>query len=272
MPASKLISSIQNPEVRQLEHWNRKSRDRRKSGLFILEGMRELGLALQGGYSPEKLYFCEEILPESELEQSESLRGLPRVRLSPEVYRHLAFRGKTEGILALMRSKDHRLEDLQLHRPNPIILIAESPEKPGNIGALLRTADAAGLDAVIIADIRGDLYNPNVIRSSVGCLFTVPVAVASSQDIIQWLKAREIQLIVTSLEGAERYDLANYEQATAIAVGTEATGLTPVWLEAAEAAVKIPMSGHIDSMNVSVAAAITVFEACRQRGFGQKRA
>ena len=270
MPASKYISSIQNPEVRQLEHWNRKSRDRRKSGLFVLEGLRELGLALRGGYTPEKIYFCEEILPESELEQSEALKGIERVRLSPDVYRHLAFRGKTEGVIALMKSRDHSLEQLKLQRKNPLILIAESPEKPGNIGALLRTADAAGLDAVIIADIKGDLYNPNVIRSSVGCLFTVPVAVASTAEVIEWLQTREVQLIVTSLEGALRYDLADYGAATAIAVGTEATGLTQPWLAAADAAVKIPMSGHIDSMNVSVAAAVTVFEACRQRGFGNK--
>lgn len=272
MSSSKYISSIQNPEVRQLEHWNRKSRERRKSGRFVLEGLRELRLALKGGYMPEKIYFCEEILPESQLEEIKYLEGVTRVRLSPEVYRHLAFRGKTEGVIALMQARDHSLQRLQLHRENPLILIAESPEKPGNIGALLRTADAAGLDAVIIADIKGDLYNPNVIRSSVGCLFTVPLAVASSAEVIQWLHDQGIRLIVTSLEGAVRYDLADYGDATAIAVGTEATGLTPVWLEAADAAVKIPMSGHIDSMNVSVAAAVTVFEACRQRGFEDKGA
>lgn len=267
MPASKYISSIQNPEVRQLEHWNRKSRDRRKSGRFVLEGLRELRLALQGGYVPEKIYFCEAILPASELDGIKALDGIPRIQLSKEVYRHLAFRGKTEGVLAQVPVKKHGLDRLGSLRKDPLILIAESPEKPGNIGALLRTADAAGLDAVIIADIRGDLYNPNIIRSSVGCLFTVPVATAPTTEILRWLREKEIQLFAASLEGAVRYDLVEYKGPTAIAVGTEATGLTPPWVSAADAAIKIPMSGRIDSMNVSVAAAVMVFEACRQRGF-----
>lgn len=268
MPANKHISSTQNPEVRQLQHWSQKARDRRKSGLFVLEGLRELRLSLEGGYRAETLYFCPEILPEDTLARLPGTQGISRVSLSPEVYGHLAYRGKTEGVIALMHARRHHLEDLELKRANPLILVAEAPEKPGNIGALLRTADAAGLDAVIIADPNGDLYNPNVIRSSVGCLFTVPVAVASSADAIAWLGAKGIRIFAASLEGAVRYDTPNYLAGSAIAVGTEATGLTPAWTRAAEAAIKIPMRGAIDSMNVSVAAAILLFEACRQRGFG----
>ncbi len=267
MGQHKHISSTQNPEVRQLEHWSRKSRDRRKAGRFVLEGLRELRLALEGGYQPEKLYFCPEILPETRLAELPGLEGCPLVSLSPEVYRHLAYRGKTEGVIGLMHAKPHRLEDLSWDTDAPLVLVAESPEKPGNIGALLRTADAAGLDAVLIADPKGDLYNPNVIRSSIGCLFTVPVATGSSRDILEFLRERNIQVLAAALGDSQRYDLVDYTRPTAIVVGTESTGLTPVWMEEADARIAIPMQGLIDSMNVSVAASILIFEGKRQRGF-----
>lgn len=267
MAGEKYISSTQNAEIRQLQHWNQKSRDRRKSGRFVLEGLRELQLALEGGYQAERLYYCPEILREDRLLEVDGAAEIPRTQLSPDVYRHLAYRGKTEGVLAVMHLKEHRLQDLVFRRKNPLILVAEAPEKPGNIGALLRTADAAALDAVIIADPRGDLYNPNVIRSSVGCLFTVPVATAPSADVIAFLQEQGIQVLAACLGGATRYDQADYRGPTAIAVGTEATGLTKSWRTHASAAVEIPMSGAIDSMNVSVSAAILVFEGLRQRGF-----
>lgn len=263
----KYISSIHNPEVRQLEHWNRKSRNRRRDGLFVLEGLRELRLALSGGYKPEKLYYCSEILDEAVLNDIPGLENSPRVDLSPEVYNHLAYRGKTEGVIALMHHRDHGLQSLKWKRQNPLILVAEAPEKPGNIGALLRTADAAGLDAVLIADLKGDLYNPNIIRSSVGCLFTVPVATANSSEILAFLRESDFQVYGAALGDAVRYDTVDYTGATAIVVGTEATGLTAIWKEGADQLVEIPMRGTIDSMNVSVAAAILVFEGLRQRGY-----
>jgi TrmH family RNA methyltransferase len=263
----KYISSIQNPEIRQIEHWTRKSRNRRRDGLFLLEGIRELHLALSGGYLPEKLYICPEIIDEAVLNKIPGLDQVPRVGLGPEVYRHLAYRGKTEGVIALMHAKDHGLENLTWIRKNPLILVAEAPEKPGNIGALLRTADAAGLDAVLISDLKGDLYNPNIIRSSVGCLFTIPVATGSSSDILHFLKTQGFQVLGAALGGASRYDTADYTPATALVVGTEATGLTPIWKEGSDLLVEIPMHGTIDSMNVSVAAAILIFEGLRQRGF-----
>lgn len=267
MAEIKHISSAQNPEVRQLEHWNRKGRDRRRDGRFVLEGMRELRMALQAGYRPEKLYFCPDIVPEAAVRALPGLGDCPLTSLSSAVYRHLAYRGKTEGVIGLMHSRTHRLEDLEFRRERPLILVAEAPEKPGNIGALLRTADAAGLDAVIIADLQGDLYNPNIIRSSVGCLFTVPVAAAGSSEILAFLRERGFQVLGAALGGSLRYDLADYTLPTAIVVGTEATGLTPRWIQGADSLVEIPMQGAIDSMNVSVAASILIFEARRQRGF-----
>lgn len=263
----KFISSIHNPEVRQIEHWNRKSRNRRKDGLFVLEGLRELHLALAGGYRPEKLYFCPDILDEEVLNEMAGLRECPRVGLSPEVYRHLAYRGKTEGVIALIHARDHGLEHLIWKRKNPLVLVAEAPEKPGNIGALLRTADAAGLDAVLIADLKGDLYNPNIIRSSVGCVFTIPVATDSSPAIFNFLKTSGFQVFGAALGEAVRYDTVDYTGSSAIVVGTEATGLTAIWMEGSDQLVEIPMGGTIDSMNVSVAAAILIFEGLRQRGF-----
>jgi TrmH family RNA methyltransferase len=195
------------------------------------------------------------------------LEDCPGVGLSPEVYHHLAYRGKTEGVIALMHTREHGLKNLTWKRKNPLVLVAEAPEKPGNIGALLRTADAAGLDAVLIADLKGDLYNPNIIRSSVGCLFTVPVADGSSREILDFLKASDFQVLGAALGGAVRYDTADFRPPTAIVVGTEATGLTDIWKERADQLVEIPMRGEIDSMNVSVAAAILIFEGLRQRGF-----
>ena len=263
----KHISSTQNPEIRQLEHWSRKSRDRRKAGRFVMEGLRELGLALEGGYRPDKLYFCPDILPEATLRSIPGLGGCPLVSLSPEVYRHLAYRGKTEGVIGLMYSKEHRLEDLVISSEAPLLLVAEAPEKPGNIGALLRTADAAGLDAVIIADPKGDLYNPNVIRSSVGCLFTVQVATGSSPEVLDYLRRKKMQVLAAALGDSRRYDLLDYTVPTAIIVGTESSGLTSMWMREADARIAIPMQGAIDSMNVSVAASVLIFEAKRQRGF-----
>lgn len=266
----KHISSTQNPEIRQLEHWSRKSRDRRRAGRFVLEGFRELRLALEGGYRPDKLYFCPDILPEAALRNLPGLEGCPLVSLSPEVYRHLAYRGKTEGVIGLMHSRAHSLDDLVLKSEAPLVLVAEAPEKPGNIGALLRTADAAGLDAVIIADLKGDLYNPNVIRSSVGCLFTVQVATGSSPEVLKYLREQHMQVLAAALGESRRYDLVDYTGPTAIVVGTESTGLTDLWIHEADARVAIPMQGIIDSMNVSVAASVLIFEAKRQRGFSME--
>ena len=267
----KHISSVSNPDVRLLIQLGQKGRERKKRGLFVLEGLREFQLALQGRYQIETLYFCPDILPQAALEQQIDLSGLHAVSISAEVYRQVAYRENTEGIIALVRAKPHDLSQFQVTASNPLILIAEAPEKPGNIEALLRTADAAGLDGVIIAYAPGDLYNPNVIRSSVGCVFTVPVALATSEETLHWLKTRKIQIFAASLEGAVQYDHRDYTGASAIVVGTEATGLTPQWIQSATAAIKIPMLGIIDSMNVSVAAAILIFEACRQRNFGMPK-
>lgn len=256
------ITSLQNPLVKEMMRLKEKSRERRKSGRFIIEGQRELELALKGGYHIETLMICPEI---KDGNKSDKL-DIDTVYLSPQVYEKVAHRGSTEGIMAIVTSKNHDVELLRL-RENPLILVAEAPEKPGNIGALLRTADAANLDAVLIANPKSDLYNPNIIRSSVGCVFTTQIGLGSTQQIIQFLKTNAIQIFCAALTASKNYAHCNFSGPTAIVMGTEATGLSEEWLNNADQNIIIPMQGDIDSMNVSVSAAILIFEAKRQRGF-----
>lgn len=263
----KHISSLQNAVVKKLLRLKEKKKGRNKSGLFVLEGLREFQMALMGNYHIQTIFFNAGIFSEEEL--YDQIKGIPAkpelISVSKEVYQRIAYREKTEGILAIAETKTHSLETLELKSANPLILVAEAPEKPGNIGALLRTADAANLDAVIIANPRGDLYNPNVIRSSVGCVFTVPVFLGTTTEVIQFLKKNSIRIAAASLEASVGYTSANFRGATAIVVGTEATGLTEDWIKQSDQRVLIPMEGEIDSMNVSVSAAILIFEAKRQR-------
>ena len=188
------------------------------------------------------------------------------IEISRDVYEKLAYRDSTEGLLAVAKTKSMKLANLKLSE-NPLILVAEAPEKPGNIGALLRTADAAGLDAVLIANPKSDLYNPNIVRSSVGCLFTNQIATGTTSEIIEFLKQREISIYCATLQDSQPYHMQDFTTPTALVVGTEATGLTQDWRDAACQNIIIPMQGAIDSMNVSVAAAVLIFEAKRQRQF-----
>jgi|TARA_R110002020_G_scaffold396281_4_gene606436 TrmH family RNA methyltransferase len=261
----KTISSTQNSLVKQLVALSEKSRDRKKLGLFLIEGEREIGLALQGGYQLNQLLFCAEIFSgDPALFASE---GTEIIKISEEVYQKIAYRTTTEGILAVAETKDLTLDSLHFKNGNPLILVAEAPEKPGNIGALLRTADAANVDAVLIANPRTDLYNPNIIRSSVGCLFTNQVATGTSEEIVAYLTAKDIQIFSATLQDSKPYHNSDFTKPTAIVVGTEATGLTQIWREQSTQNILIPMQGTIDSMNVSVAAGILIFEAKRQRNF-----
>lgn len=263
---TKLISSSQNPFIRQLVQLKDKSRERKKTGLFLIEGVREISLALKGGYELETLLFNPELFSEEQLNHLTN-KQLNTIEVSKEVYEKLAYRDTTEGILAVAKIKTHVLTDLKFHTKNPLILVAEAPEKPGNIGALLRTADAANVDAVIIANPKSDLYNPNIIRSSVGCVFTNKVAVGSTSEIIAFLKAKNISIYCAALQASVNYTTQDFTNPTAIVVGTEATGLSNAWLDNATQNIIIPMQGEIDSMNVSVAAGILIFEAKRQRKF-----
>lgn len=260
----KQITSAQNPFIKSLVLLQEKSKARRQTGTFLIEGKREIELAQKGGYQIETILFLPEILASAEVGKLATSAEI--IEISKEVYQKLAYRDTTEGILAVAKSKKLSLEELNLGE-NPLILVAEAPEKPGNIGAILRTADAANLDAVIVANPKSDMFNPNIVRSSVGCLFTNNIATGSTEEIIAFLKEKKINIFCATLQNSTGYHTQNYTNPTALVVGTEATGLTQEWRENATQNIIIPMQGAIDSMNVSVAAAILIFEAKRQRGF-----
>lgn len=259
-----LITSNHNPKVKSLLALG-KPRERKKQCLFIIEGRKEIRLALKAGYRVGNLFFCQDLIRFDELMEL----GLSEKALLPvtrEVYDKIAVRENTGGVIAVAEQKTHLLDNLSLS-DNPLLLVLESVEKPGNLGALLRTADAAGLDAVILCDPQTDLYNPNVIRSSIGCIFTMPVAVATSEETMDWLAGHHISFYGASLLASKPYYEQDFTQPSAIVMGTESKGLSDKWTRHSRGNIIIPMAGLADSMNVSTAAAVLVFEARRQRGF-----
>lgn len=263
---NKEITSVQNSYIKELYQLKEKSRDRKKSGLFLIEGAREISLAIKGQYHLETILYAPELYSDAQLK----LLGIQQhttIQISNEVYQKLAHRDTTEGIIAVAKTKSHDLSKIVLKSENPLVLVIEAPEKPGNIGAILRTADAANVDAVIIANPKTDLYNPNIIRSSVGCIFTNQVAIGSTSEIITFLKEHQISIYCAALQASEVYTTQDFTKATAIVMGTEATGLSDAWLQQSSQNIIIPMQGEIDSMNVSVAAGILIFEVKRQRNF-----
>ena len=265
----KQISSLQNPAIKRILQLQEKSRSRKKEGVFVVEGLREIRLALKGNFEISEVYYCEGMISSeevSELLQKQKTTALI-TEIPSEVYKKIAYRGSTEGILSLVNFKDIGIKNLKINSKKPLILVAEAPEKPGNIGALLRTADAAKVDAVLIANPKTDTFNPNIIRSSVGCVFTTNIAEGTTAEILEFLKNRKIAVYAAELEASKIYSSIDFTGACAIVVGTEATGLSKEWLENSDQNIIIPMQGEIDSMNVSVAAGIIVFEAKRQRGF-----
>ncbi|MBQ6015685.1 MAG: RNA methyltransferase [Bacteroidales bacterium] len=255
-----LITSAQNPKLKRLLALQEKSRLRRSEGVFVVEGRRELEHCLAAGYEVEAVFICPEIYTC----HSERSEGISTFHLSKEIYAKVAYREGTEGIIAEVKAKYLTLDDLAL-KEHPLVMVLEGVEKPGNLGAVLRSADAAGADAVIICDPLTDLYNPNLIRASIGAVFTVPVVCCSSEDAIAFLKARGIRILTAQLQDSSPYYDVDMTCGTALVMGTEATGLTPVWRIAADAHILIPMLGRLDSLNVSVSAAILLYEAVRQR-------
>ncbi|MCF6279553.1 MAG: RNA methyltransferase [Flavobacteriaceae bacterium] len=264
----KQISSIQNPLIKEVYQLREKSRTRKKTGRFLIEGQREISLAIKGDYEIESVLFYSEIIIIEEVEKLFDSSKPEIIEISKEIYEKLAYRSTTEGIIGVAKTKELVLENIKFTTSTPLILVAEAPEKPGNIGAILRTADAANVDAVIIANPKTDLYNPNIIRSSVGCVFTNQIATGNTSEIIEFLQSKNINIYCAALlDSSEIYTNQDYKNATAIVVGTEATGLSDEWLKNSTKNIIIPMQGEIDSMNVSVSAGILIFEAKRQRNF-----
>lgn len=260
----KKIDSTQNNYIKSLVRLQEKSRERKKLGLFLVEGKREISLVLKSNYVIESILFLPSFFTESKI-RNEFLNVTNIIQISKEVYQKLAYRDSTEGIIAVVKAKDFSLKNITFNNDSPLVLVLEGLEKPGNIGAILRTADASNIDAVFIADAKTDMYNPNIIRSSVGCLFTNQIGVGKSEEIITFLKEQNIAIFSATLQNSNEYYKEDYTKPTAIVVGTEANGLTQIWRENATQNINIPMQGEIDSMNVSVACAIITFEAKRQR-------
>lgn len=270
-----LLSSIQNPRIKRLQLLQQKSSERRKSGLFVVEGQRELMHCVNAGLQIETIFYSPEILEDSKdggFHRSNAdvdADGLLRyaketVPVAKTLYDRIAYRGGTEGVIATVQARYRKLDELQLS-DCPTLVVLEGVEKPGNLGAILRSADAAGVDAVIVCDPLTDLYNPNLIRSSIGAIFTVPCVACSSEECISFLKQRGIQILTAQLQDSRLYYDMPMNVPTAIIMGTEATGLTQQWRDAADAHIRIPMLGRLDSLNVSVSAAILMFEAVRQK-------
>lgn len=271
------ITSVQNPKIKELLALQEKSRLRREKGVFVVEGRRELEHCINAGFKLRTVFICPEIagvtdsvrmsvgiIPTDPFIMSLSLAGGSIIEVSRAVYDKVAYRGGTEGVIAEVYSKENSLDSLELGE-NPLVIVLEGVEKPGNLGAVLRSADAAGADAVLICDPLTDIYNPNLVRASIGAVFTQQIACCASTDAITFLKEKGIKIYTAQLQDSEWYYDTDMCCGTAIAIGTEATGLTDQWREAADAHIKIPMLGRLDSLNASVSAAILLYEAVRQR-------
>ncbi len=255
------ITSPSNPKVKRLLALQQKSSARREAGLFVVEGRRELQHCIDAGFEIDTLFVCPMLF-------TATTAGQMRViEVSEEVYAKIAMREGTEGVIAEVRTPERKLEGLELPE-RPLVVVLESVEKPGNLGAVLRSADAAGADAVLVCDPLTDLWNPNLIRASVGAVFTVPCVACSSEAAIAFLEARGIRILTAQLQDSSLYYDCDMTGGTALVMGTEATGLTDAWRAAADAHIRIPMLGRLDSLNVSVSAAILLFEAVRQRQDG----
>ena len=256
------ITSAQNPKIKLLQTLQKKSAERRAQGLFVVEGVRELEHCLEAGYQLHAVFHCPDLL--QQLPAGVKAQQCACYEVTADLYAKIAYRATTEGIVAEVRERPLALEDLTLSE-HPLIVVLESVEKPGNLGAVLRSADAAHADAVVVCDPLTDLYNPNLIRSSIGALFTVPCVACTSEACIAFLKEHGIRILTAPLQDSHLYYDTDMRQGTAIVMGTESTGLTDSWRKAADAHIRIPMLGRLDSLNVSVSAAILLFEAVRQR-------
>ena len=294
---AEVITSPSNPKIKRLLALQQKSSARREAGLFVVEGQRELQHCIDAGFDIDSIFVCTSLRGSQPRQTSDcvgpfppqsggplplSNRGWLRsgeaaadsaasqtkvFEVSAEVYAKISYREGTEGVIAEVRAKERKLGELALPE-NPLVVVLESVEKPGNLGAVLRSADAAGADAVLICDPLTDLWNPNLIRASIGAIFTVPCVACSSAEAIAFLKARGIRILTAQLQDSSLYYDCDMTVGTALVMGTEATGLTDAWREAADAHIRIPMLGRLDSLNVSVSAAILLFEAVRQRQNG----
>lgn len=259
------ITSISNPKIKSFLKL-RNARVRKAQDVFILEGVKEIKLAVENNYVFNKIFYCPEIISENEFNNlfRSKLNEIETYSISKKVFARMVYRDTSGGIVAEVKRKSHLLSNVTLSG-NPFVLVIENVEKPGNLGAVIRTADAAGIDTVIFCDSNTDVYNPNIIRASLGCIFNISFAVSDSLETIKWLKNQNVNIVCTSLSGNIPYHNMNYSKPIALVIGSETKGLDQIWLENADKTVFIPMFGQADSLNASVSAAILLYEVLRQR-------
>lgn len=259
-----VITSTQNPLIKQIQKLD-KNRERRKQNLIPVEGLRECRLAVDGGFNIEKVLYCSKYILETELKSELNLSyAIPYIDVAPQIFDTLVYRKGIANCLALIKPKEYNFSDIDTSK-NLLLLIIDSVEKPGNLGAMLRTCDAAGVDAIIVCDPQTDVYNPNCIRASLGAVFTKKTIVTTAENCIDWLKNNAINTFVTYLESAKNYTLEDFTKPTAIVVGSEAYGIKDVWLNSGFKNIIIPQFGKVDSMNVANSAGIVIYEVIRQR-------
>lgn len=258
----KEISSAQNPSIKNVIQLQAKARNRKKAGVFIIEGIREVERAISCGYEVIEMYFNED-WEDSEIESFYSEKRILN-RVSKEVFAKVAYRDGVKNVIALTEMKSTSLSEVKLP-DNPLIVVLETVEKPGNLGAVLRSADGAGVDLVLVCDQQLDIFNANVIRNSLGGFFNVPMVSCTSEHAIEFLNENGIQVLATYLEASVPYYSQDMKKPTALIMGSEAFGISETWIKASDQNIIIPMEGVIDSLNVSNAASIVMFEAKRQR-------
>jgi TrmH family RNA methyltransferase len=255
------ITSLQNPRVKHLVKLREDKKQRQQDGLILVEGFDELTLALSCGFTPNTLLTAPELASQTlTFPHAEEY-----VTVSRAVFEKVSYRDNPDGWMGIFPMPARTLADLTLSEA-PLVIVAESVEKPGNLGAILRTADAAHVDAVLVCDPRVDVWNPNVIRASRGAVFAVPVVEVKSPEALSWLRSRKMRVLAATPSAEALYTSVEMKGPLAIAVGTEDEGLTNFWMQQADLRVKIPMAGKVNSLNVSIATALMTYEALRQRG------
>ncbi len=261
----KVITSLQNAQVKNTVSLLHKSRERKEQGRLVAEGWREVGLALRQGWKVESLWYDPELTPAQQVDELAGSTPLEIIACNRAVMEKIAYRTSVSNVVAIIQQPGHLLENFQITQ-EALILVLEQVEKPGNLGAMLRTADGAGADAVLVCDPLVDLYNPNAIRASLGALFTVPVFAVTKENALSRLRQTGCRVVATYINDRSiPYTAVDFRSACAVVMGSESGGLGAFWVEQADDCVIIPMQGQVDSLNVSASAAVVLFEANRQR-------
>jgi len=264
----KEISSIQNDTFKSIVKLDKK-RNREKSSSFLIEGIREVQLAIQSGVKIRELIFNTKALEEDIPEQFSSLDGALTYHFADEIFGKIAYRDRVANVIGVATIQPRSVDELADREPK-LIVVLESVEKPGNLGAIFRTCDAAGVDAVLICNQRTDIYHPNVIRASLGSIFSTPFYVCTNEEAKHFLETQTFGIYTTYLEGSVPHFEVDMSEKTALVLGSEAEGVSMFWVQAAKKCIKIPMNGQVDSMNVSTAAAVVIYEAVRQQNHSVK--